>query len=269
MTCTDLIGELKAMAAHPVDEKRTCDTVKSGDPDKTLTKVAVSMFATPEVVKKAAAWGAELLIVHEPTYYNHFDTDENISLPASEKEKLIRETGMTVFRFHDYAHACEPDLICEGELRYLGLKGEFRKGKYFAVNEYILDEPITALALAKTVEKNLGVKHVRIAGDPKAAGRRVSCSFGTPGHLEESLAENDFVLTGEICEWQLGEIARDYGQLGKKKAVLVLGHIGSERAGMMHLADILTEKHPGLSVRYLECGEVYTYTDDYEEEDIG
>ncbi len=262
MKCTELIDELKAMAAHKVDEAHTCDTVKSGNPDTEVTKVAVSMFATPEIVKKASAFGAELLIVHEPTYYNHFDSDKNDSVPASLKEKLIKESGITVFRFHDYAHSCEPDLICEGELKYLGLKGEFQKGKYFATNNFILNEPVTALELAKTAEKNLGIKHIRIAGNPSAKGQKISCSFGTPGHLEESLSDSDFVLTGEICEWQLGEIARDYGQLGFNKAVLVLGHIGSERAGMMHLADILTEKHPELSVKYFECGEVYSYTDD-------
>ena len=264
MTSAELIDELKSMAAHPVDESHTCDTFKSGNPESEITKVAVTMFATPDVVRKAVQWGAQLLIVHEPTYYNHFDTDENNTVPASEKENLIKNSGIAVFRFHDYAHSCEPDLICEGELKYLGLKGEFHKGKYFAANGFTLDEPLTALELARIAEKNLGIRHIRIAGNPKAKGGKISCSFGTPGHLEESLADNDFVLTGEICEWQLGEIARDYGQLGYNKAVLVLGHIGSERAGMMHLADILSEKHKDLAVKYFECGEVYSYTDDFE-----
>lgn len=263
MTCKELTEELKAMAAVRVDAEHTCDTFKSGTPEAKVTKTAISMFATPEVVKQAAAWGANLLIVHEPTYYNHMDNAANDTLPATAKEKLIGETGITIFRFHDYAHACSPDLICEGELKYLGLQGNFRPGKYFAVNEFVLNEPVTAVQLAKTIETKLGIRHVRIAGDPKAKGRNISCSFGTPGHQRESLAENDFVLTGEICEWELGEIARDYGQLGLNKAILVLGHIGSERAGMMHLADILSEKHPGIPVKYFECSEVYSYTDDF------
>ena len=264
MTCKELFNELKDMAVNKVDEEHTCDTFKSGNPNAVITKAAVSMFATPEVIKKAAEWGANLLIVHEPTFYDHFDSVENGSLPASEKEKLIREKGITIFRFHDYAHSCEPDLICEGELKYLGLAGEFIKGRYFATNSFVLDEPVTAVELAKTIEKKLGVKHVRIAGDPKAEGKKISCSFGTPGHLEEALAENDFVLTGEICEWGFGEMVRDCGLLGFGKAVLVLGHIGSERAGMMLLADKISQRHPELPVKYIECGEVYSYTDDFE-----
>ena len=58
-----------------------------------------------------------------------------------------------------------------------------------------------------------------------------------------------------------GEYARDANDLGYKKALLILGHIGSERDGMVYTSDILKEKHPELRVEYFECGEVYTYTD--------
>ena len=40
-----------------------------------------------------------------------------------------------------------------------------------------------------------------------------------------------------------------------------MGHIGSERDGMVYVADLLKEMLPALDVRYIECGEVYTYTD--------
>ena len=40
-----------------------------------------------------------------------------------------------------------------------------------------------------------------------------------------------------------------------------MGHIGSERGGMMHIADILKEKHPEINIEYFECEELYSYTD--------
>ena len=260
MKCIELFNELKSMAALPVSEDKTCDTFKSGNPEAEITKVATTMFATPDVIREAAEWGANLLIVHEPTYYNHMDNEVDYPI-AKEKKKLIEEKGLTIFRFHDYAHSFEPDIICEGQLTFLDLPGQFKKGKYFATNSYILDDEITAVELAKIIEKNMGIKHVRIAGNPDAVGRKISCSFGTPGHLEEGLSENDFVLTGEICEWGLGEMARDYAQLGYNKAILVMGHIGSERCGMKILAERITELHPELEAKYIECGEVYSYTD--------
>lgn len=260
MKCSELIAELKSFAALPVNEEKTCDTVKAGNPERELSKVAVTMFATPEVVRVAVEWGAEMLIVHEPVFYNHMDRPYDHPLEKKKRE-FIADSGLTVFRFHDYAHTMEPDLIFEGNIKYLGLKGTYSKSEFLAVNRFVLDEDITALELADLIEKKLGLRHVRIAGSPQTKGRRISCCFGTPGHLDEELRDNDFVLAGEICEWQIGEMARDYSMLGEDRAVLVMGHIGSERAGMMLLEEKLTALHGEFETKYFECGEVYQYTD--------
>lgn len=262
MKCIDLINEIKSRAVLPVNPEKTCDTVKNGDPQKEVKKVATTMFATPEVIRKAVEWGADLLIVHEPTYYNHMDNELGLAIEL-EKRKFIESTGLVIFRFHDYAHAMQPDLIYEGQIKYMGLKGkcvqsENVKGKYFAINNFILDEEATARDLAKLMQEKLDIKHVRVAGSLDAKGRRISCCFGTPGHLREELADNDFVFTGEICEWEVGEIARDYAQFGYNKAVIVMSHIGSERCGMMLLADRLNETFD-VEAKYIECGEVYQY----------
>lgn len=59
------------------------------------------MFATPDVVRKAKETGAQLLVVHEPTYFNHWDehSDEPFEV---EKRRLIEESGITIYRYHDY-----------------------------------------------------------------------------------------------------------------------------------------------------------------------
>ena len=264
MTLRELFDELMRWGAafetmRPGD--RTCDTCKSGSLDEAIRGVAASMFATPEVVRACAEAGINCLIVHEPTYYNHWDDHIPFAI-GEEKKKLIEECGVTIFRFHDHAHAMSPDLIYDGELRQLGLAGRREDQRGFGINRFVLDKPITARALAKRIEDRLGIRHVRVAGCADKPGRVLSCSFGTPGHLAEELAACDFVLTGEICEWADGQLARDYAQLGYNKAILVMGHIGSERDGMRRLVALLNEKYPGLGARYIECGEVYQYTDD-------
>ena len=40
-----------------------------------------------------------------------------------------------------------------------------------------------------------------------------------------------------------------------------MGHIGSERDGMRLLAEKLKKAYPVFETKYIECGEVYTYTD--------
>ena len=261
MKAFEIMNDLFALAKDE-DYTNSCDTCKAGDPDQEVTKVAVSMFATPDVVRAAKAWGAQLLIVHEPTYYNHYDrhADEKIE---NEKRKVIEDSGMTVYRYHDHPHATEPDIIAAGMLRQFNLKGTIEYTNVFDLVRVHLDEPMTPVELAKQIERNCNIKHLRICGAANTPCTVVSGMFGTPGGVFEELKSDkcEILLTGEACEWSLGEYARDCAQLGYKKALIIMGHIGSERDGMLYTADLLKEMHPELDVQYFECGEVYTYTD--------
>ena len=260
MNGTKLINELKAGAFGP---EVTCDTVKSGDESKEIKKVALTMFATVDTVKKAKEWGADMLIVHEPTYYDHWDKE--ISSPvAIAKKEFIDSTGILIFRYHDHMHARIVDQVTEGELHYLGLNGNFDRTPYSASYTLMLEEPVSALELAKRMEDSLNIKHVRIAGERNKKATKIAACFGTPGGVFELLCDPsvEIVLTGEACEWKLAEYARDADALGMNKTLIVMGHIGSERDGMRLLAKRLSEKHTEFETRYIECGEVYTYTDE-------
>ena len=259
MKAKDLIAELQESARIP---NVTCDTVKAGAEEKELRRLAVSMFATVDVIRAAKAWGADMLIVHEPTYYDHMDVRASDAVTL-EKQRLIEESGITVFRYHDAMHYRDEDLITKGELHYLGLSGTLSPTPYSASYLFESDEAMTALELARRIENRLGVSHVRIAGERNRKSTRFAACFGTPGGVFELLKSEDvqIVLVGEACEWMLGEYARDAAALGKNKSLIVIGHIGSERDGMRLLAENLAEKHTSLSVRYFECGEVYAYTD--------
>ncbi|MBR6789952.1 MAG: Nif3-like dinuclear metal center hexameric protein [Oscillospiraceae bacterium] len=261
MKAYEIMEKLFALAREDADFSSTCDTCKAGDPEREVTKAAVAMTATPEVVRQAVRWGAELLIVHEPTYYDHWDgwADE---VQQSEKRRLIEETGMVIWRYHDHPHRTVPDIIAQGMYRRLGLKGTPDHSRY---GRFQLDEPMTALELAKVIEEKLGVKHVRIAGARDIPSTRISGIFGSAddwvyGELQGDWCE--IALTGETCEWRTAEYARDAAQMGRNKAMIVLTHMGSERDGMVYAAEILKEICPELEVRYFESGLVYSYTDD-------
>lgn len=258
MKSYEIINKLKDRAWDR-DYTHTCDTYKAGCSDIDVDKVAVTMFATVDVIRQAKEWGAQLLITHEPTYYKHMDehSDEKIE---NEKRKLIEDAGITIFRYHDYAHFRTPDIIATGMLDYMNLDGKY---EYADIVRISLKEPTTAVELAKTLEKNLGIKHIRICGTRDAMCTNVSAMFGTPNGVFEELKreETEILITGEACEWSLCEYARDAAQLGYKKTLMVMGHIGSERDGMKLAAKWLKENFSDLEVKYFECGEVYTYTD--------
>ncbi len=261
MKANEIMNVLFEMAQKR-DYSASCDTCKSGDPEREVQKVAVAMFPTPNVVRAAKDWGAELLIVHEPTYYNHMDRHSDEKLEV-EKRRFIEESGLTIYRYHDHPHYTDPDVIAAGQIRQFGFVGKttYRGFDYVRV---VLDTPMTPVEVAKQIEKNCGIRHLRIAGTRDVPCTNITGMFGTPGGVFEELRSDDceILLTGEASEWSLCEYARDAAQLGHKKALIVMGHIGSERDGMVYTADILREKCPELDVKYFECGEVYTYTDD-------
>ena len=259
MKAIELMNELFSVGKAG---ENTCDTFKSGSPDVEVTKVAVSMFATPEVVKKARESGAELLIVHEPTYYNHMDNHSDEAFEV-EKRKFIESTGIAICRYHDHPHNAARDVICEGEMKYMELPGKVEFPGRFDLVRVTLDHPMTPREIAAHIESKVGIKHIRIAGAADEPMTKVSGMFGTPGGVDAELRSDDceVVMTGEVCEWAFAEWVREAAQMGHRKALLVLGHIGSERDGMRLVADRLSESHPELGVTYIECGEVYTYTD--------
>ena len=262
MEAFEIMEELFSLGVNRTDYSVTCDTCKAGSPEKEVKKIAVSMFATPELVKRASAWGADLLIVHEPTYYNHMDEHSDEKLEC-EKRALIESTGITIYRFHDHAHAAAPDMIVAGEEKYMQLDAKVESMDGFDCLRLVLNHAMTAREVAAHLEKTLGIRHIRICGAADVPCTRVTGMFGTPGGVFDELKSEqcEILMTGEATEWKLDEYARDAAQLGHKKALLVLGHIGSERAGMQYVCDYLRKTHPELECEYFECGEVYTYTD--------
>ena len=254
MKAIELIKILEEGATPP---NPTCDTVKVGDPEKTVKKVGVTMFATIEVLKKAKEWGADMLIVHEPTYYDHMDVIKNDPIVLA-KKAIVDQSGMLIYRYHDNMHYRNADLISYGQVKYLGLSGKIEATQYSASSMMISDTPVSARELVSRMKNELGIPHVRVSGELDKKFTKIALCFGTPGGVFELLRdEAEIVLTGEASEWRLAEYARDGALLGFDKALIVMGHIGSEAGGMIVLADDLKEKYKDLEVQYFESGAVY------------
>lgn len=259
MTAKEFFEKLTQGSTHTGN---TCDVLKAGDENKEIKKVAFTMMATVDVIRQVSEWGADLVITHEPAYYHHWDN--NVVTPvAVEKQKIIEAAGFALYRYHDHMHGRETDQITDGVLKEMGISGTLAHTPYFASYIFMPDEPISALEFAKRAEKLIGIPHVRIAGDRNHPAKKIAACFGTPGGVFDLLRDEsiDMVVTGEASEWSLGEYARDAAALGHNKALVVMGHIGSEKGGMRYLAKTVANTYPDLEIRYFECGEVYTYTD--------
>jgi putative NIF3 family GTP cyclohydrolase 1 type 2 len=126
----------------------------------------------------------------------------------------------------------KPDGIEAGMVHALGWERYQNAG-----NQYLFVLPETTVKkLAEEVAKKLDSPVVRVVGEPEAKVTKVGLSPGFAGFVRETHAlESDDVqvlLVGETREWETVEYAADAVTQGRKKALIVLGHIPSEQAGM-------------------------------------
>jgi putative NIF3 family GTP cyclohydrolase 1 type 2 len=61
----------RILAATPyASGQDTVDTVKTGDPRQPVTAIVTTFLASYAVIERAVAAGANLIITHEPIFYN-------------------------------------------------------------------------------------------------------------------------------------------------------------------------------------------------------
>jgi putative NIF3 family GTP cyclohydrolase 1 type 2 len=216
-------------------QKETVDTFKAGSPDTPVTGIAVTMMATLDVLQRASAHGLNLVITHEPTFYNHLDTPEGMDPndPVwAEKRAFIEKHGMVIWRFHDHWHMRKPDGIEAGMIHALRWEN-FQNTE----NPYLFTLPETTLqTLAADVAKRLDSPVLRVVGNPQMKVTKIALSPGAAGFVREThvleLNNVEVLVIGETREWETVEYVADAVSEGKNKALIVIGHIPSEQAGM-------------------------------------
>ena len=248
---------IKHTASTPVP--KTVDVIKAGDPLTNVTGIVTTMFATMDVLKKAVEMNCNLIIAHEPLFYNHLDeTKQFANDPVFlEKKKFIDDNKLVIWRFHDYIHRIKPDAIDHGMAIKLGWE------------KYISDEEYNRFIIPETSLRRLLVKLKRIfpknafnvVGDPDMKLTKVAFSAGAPGSSQHiRLLEDqsvDVVLAGEVPQWETYEYVRDAVSQNRKKAIIFLGHVTSEEPGMEYCAEWLKGFIKDIPVNFVASGPSY------------
>ncbi len=239
LTAAQVIDRIKANLGVPWMTE-TVDTFKAGDPATPITGIATTMMATFDVLQRAAAANRNLIITHEPTFYGHQDqtTDlENEKDPTYKaKQEFIARHHLVVWRFHDHWHRRRPDGILAGMVEALGWGSNQRADNpsVFAMKETTLE------ALAADVRTKLDAKTLRVVGDPQLKVTTVALSPGFAGYPNNrrllQMPDVQVVIIGEAHEWEAIEHAADASAAGLQKALIAIGHIPSEQAGMEECA---------------------------------
>lgn len=237
----------------------TVDTLKIGSPDLVVTGIVTTFLATVPVIERAAELGANLIIPHEPLFFNHLDEVDWLSEDPvyQRKRRLLEEKGIAVWRFHDHWHQWEPDPFPQALGEDLGFARPTDAEGVYEIPETSLQD------LARTAKEKLRLPAVRLVGNPELRCRRVGVMRGAWDSRMQMrfLAEQpiDVLLIGETNEWETNVWVEDARALGLQKALLILGHSDSEEPGMRVLVPWLEQRLPGLPVHHVPTPQMFHY----------
>jgi putative NIF3 family GTP cyclohydrolase 1 type 2 len=237
----------------------TVDTFKAGEPSAIVTGIVTAFTPSMDVLRRAVALHANLVITHEPTFYNHRDESTLFVNDPVYKEKLayIHDHHLVIWRFHDQWHLRRPDGIGEGFIAAVGWQ------KYQHPDDpFFFTLPSTTVdALAQDLQQKLHARIVRVVGDPNLRATGVAYRPGASGEAKQVQAlERDDVqvlVAGEASEWETVMYTQDAQQQHRPKALILLGHSTSETDGMETAATWLRALFPGLPVQYVNSAEPY------------
>ncbi len=243
-------------AKPPAD---TVDTPKAGDPNTVVTGIVTTFMDTYPVLEKAVASGKNLIITHEPTFYNHLDEQSQFAADSVYLKKLayIREHHLVVYRFHDTWHKRQPDGILAGMVDQFGWKNY-----QSSTDPHLFTVPtMTVGQVAVSLQKSTGASAIRIVGDPAMRVTQIAMmpgAAGTDRQIEMLRKENvQLLVVGESREWETVPYVVDAAAEGRPKALILLGHEVSEEAGMDEYARWLRTVLPGMPIQFIPAGEPF------------
>jgi putative NIF3 family GTP cyclohydrolase 1 type 2 len=220
------------------------------------------MMATLDVLQRAAASGNNLIITHEPTFYDQLDKIDQ--LPEKEndpvlaaKRLFIDKHGLVIWRFHDHWHARNADGIEAGMVHALGWE-KFQDPH----NQYLFAMPeTTPEKLAADIKRQLGIRVMRVVGDPNLRVTRLALAHGAAGfsrHAEAlEMTGVQTLVIGEAHEWETVEYVADAVTEGKQKSLIILNHIPAEQAGMEECSRWLKTFVTEVPVQFIPASEPF------------
>jgi len=239
-----------------ISPETTVDTVKAGDPERPVKKAAVCWYSSIETLRAAHAAGCDLLICHEPTFWQHNDPENDWRMlePGIEKQRFLEETGLVVLRAHDSWDQWPEIGIRDSWARFLGFdkriygSEETEGHRYHAIYD-IREQPLRELAehIANRI-KPLGEDSVQVIGDPNRLLHRPALGVGCIGPDRKIVARGADVLI--VCYdgapyWAARERLHEQGA-----AVITVEHGTSEMPGLENLCKHLAEVFPQVQFKY-------------------
>jgi len=261
----DVAAYLRSLAevAEP-----SVDRIVIGDPETAVAHVGTCWLPYWDTCRQAVRDGVNLLIVHEPTFYTHWDLDEKdggfgSAPPAGRqaygkavrvKKDWILTNKMVIIRCHDVLDKIGGFGIPFAFGRLLGFRSDdiIRSRPFYNVYR---TEPRPAIEVARMIAGKMAeVRQPGVAfyGDKSrivdSVGVGTGC-FSDPVEFMD-LAPALFVSIDDVVRtWTQTVYARDTGH-----PLVVVNHGATEEAGVRGLAEFLKKRYPERQVIHYAQG---------------
>jgi len=259
ITVQQIVDKVKQHVTCPW-QQRTVDTFKAGDPNTPVTAVAVTFMATYDVLRRAARQGCNFIITHEPTFYHgQDDTSQLDPDPVIEaKQKFIKDNNLVIWRFHDHIHRTEPDGIVAGMIELFEWKTFQQQDENL---RFELPKPISLQQFVNSLKGKFAHSAIRVIGDPQMEFTKFGFAPGASGSVMQmkmlQRGDIEVLVAGETREWETVEYVRDAKDMGRNKALILLGHSISEEAGMKHCSEWLKSFVDEVPIRFIPSGDPF------------
>ena len=252
MIAQDVQDYLQSLSGDWNYPENTVDTFKAGDSATAVWGIAVAWMSYSWALKRALELDCNVFITHEPTYYNHWDDDQDIFRfsQVRAKRQFIDDNDLVIIRCHDLWDQISNIGIPDSWGNLLRLGQAIDGGPYVRVYEI---GPTTAYALAQHVASctaPLGQPGVQLIGPREKTVRRICIGTGaiTP-YLEcvEKYQVDIAICTDDgIDYWRDGGFAID-----SDIPIIVVNHPVSEEIGVMSLAENLSQRFSSVPVHHI------------------
>ena len=236
---------------------QTVDGFKAGDPTIAVTGIAVTVLATTDVLRTAAAAGQNLVITQEPLYYATNDDPGNRAKDPVylAKKAVIDQQHLAVFRFTEHWNARQPNESAKA----LAAALKWTSAVQDTPQTYRI--PDTTLEnLAAHVRRHLPIRGgLRMVGQPDLRVRTVYLAPGTtsPAMAVTNLQRADAVLAGEPREWEAVPYTLDTWPSNRGKGLIAIGRMVSEGPGMSACAAWIRSLVPDVRVESVAVADPY------------
>ncbi len=246
-----------------VDRATTVDKIIIGDPELDVDACVVTWIPSSQNLMRAAKLGVKLVVTHEPTFWQHVQDHRDFDAEAQEKAAMIDELGITVLRIHDCWDAWPEVGIPWAWSKHLGLLDAASNVTASENGMYLRNDipPMTLRELAGRVAAAcapFGEPIVQLTGDPDMVVSKIGSGTGCACEISEYHklgCDAGIVCDDGSCYWGPIQKAEDTGF-----GVIRVNHGTSEEAGMMTLANYITEAL-GVEATYLPTGCVFQLVD--------